>query len=177
MPEDWWKKDLGPPMPRREWTPHGRPRTHRRGNPNFLNPETRPTPPTNGKVFTPGDPRISPGGAVSESKKHIRNALLRMMKDAPGVDVEPRTKAEEIARRLYKLSQSADDKAALAAIRELMDRLEGKAAPSKEETDAIAAGGAKVVLIDSRMLPPAPQPYIDAEESIDLLEEPEEDQF
>ncbi len=79
------------------------------------------------------------------------------MKEAPGRVTPPRTKCDEIAYKLYSLAKSDDNRAALLAIKEIIDRVDGKAAISSEEADAIKESG-RVVMIDARMRPDRSEP-------------------
>ncbi len=162
-------------MPKRPWKAKHSPNP--KGNPNFMDPDYAPRKAAqfskenpSPHAFLPGHTSLSSGSAPAESNKSIRKALMRLMNENPDDRKVSRCKADEIARRLYDLSRSDDPKVALAAIEQLANRVDGRPQPSKEETDAIAAGGATVVLIDSRMLPPINPPFIDTDEPAQLLE-------
>lgn len=108
-----------------------------RGNPNFVRGN-----------------RVNPGGVVQDSRKNIRKALLKLLDQKPDKVFKPQTKSEQIALSLYEATQSGEGKVRILALKEIIDRADGRTAPSKEETDAIASSGSKVLIIDRAGRPP-----------------------
>ena len=92
-----------------------------RGNPNIrqIGAKTR---------FGPGN-RANPGG---RPKGRSITAILRRMGDEPVFPESPKTRAEMVADMLYSLAMKGD----LGAIREVLDRTEGKAVARTETGEA-----------------------------------------
>ena len=127
-----------------------------------------------------GQKSANPGGVVDPSRKNVRKALLKLVETKADSKLpKPKTRAEEVALELWQLAMSKDVPAQpaipaaegkpevpakpeskrnehirLRALVELIDRIDGRTAPSKEETDAIAASGNKVLIIDRAGRPP-----------------------
>jgi hypothetical protein len=143
------------------------------GNPNLLDPVKAKDPAFNpGMGFQKGIAQ-NPGHKIKPENKSIRKALVRLMNEPSGKVSKIRSKADEVAHRLYELSKSSDPRSALIAIRELSDRTDGKTAPSTQELDAMKDSGAKVVMINSGMRPDRNDQVI-IELRRPLLEEPEQ---
>jgi hypothetical protein len=124
--------------------------------------------------FKPGhDPNRPPGHKVKLENRSIRKALIRLVNEPVLKQSKLRTKADEVAHRLYELSQSSNGRDALAAIREIIDRVDGKSAPSVQELNAIKDSGSKVIMIDTSMRPNrSSEPHI-IEHQRPVLGEPE----
>jgi hypothetical protein len=95
----------------------------------------------------------SPGGEIHARNKFVRAALTKLLLQAPSDNWVPKTRAEELAFALWTLAKG-DSPQALGAIKEIADRIDGRTPLAESDAEALAASGAKVVLIDSRMLPP-----------------------
>lgn len=112
-----------------------------RGNPNFYK----------------GQPSANPGGVVTDSRKNVRKALLKLMDSKPGSKMpKPKNRAEEVAQRLWSMAmvEQCSDKQRLLRLKELIDRTDGRSAAAPEDREALAQSGAKVLIIDSAGRPP-----------------------
>jgi hypothetical protein len=86
----------------------------------------------------------NPGGRPV--KKPFRDALLKAIQNTDG-DYKPKTELEKIAFNLITIAKSSG-KGAVHAIKEIIDRVDGKAVPSEEELDAKKQSG-KIILVNS----------------------------
>ena len=111
--------------------------------------------------FQPGpDPRRAVGGIVRPENKSIRIALIKLMDEPVKKVSKLRNKADQVALKLYTLSQSPNGRDALNACKEIADRIDGRSAPSVQELNALSRAAPAVVLIDNRMRPDRSEPLI-----------------
>lgn len=124
--------------------------------------------------WTKGQPSANPGGVVDPGRKLVRRSLLQLVEAKAGSKLpKPKTRADEIALELWnramgkeqepvdpnatvketKAAQRQNEHGRFNALVHLIEKIDGRVAPSKEETDAIASSGNKVIVIDSSLRP------------------------